>query len=89
MLKKVITKEDINIIEPEETKPKPKAKGEFNGLCNRTSCQSPNEVTWYNHSTRLYYCTDCAMLLNRVNPEAQLLFGHALCTNELRNHLNS
>ena len=60
-----------------------KDKGHKNGHCNRTACQSPNSVTWYNHSTRLYYCPSCANTLNMVNADwAPTKFGHALCTNE-------
>jgi len=64
-----------------------KVKGEFNGLCNRSACLSPNDVTWYNHSTRLYYCKSCAMHLNYVNHKDALdCFGHQLCTKGA--HLN-
>jgi hypothetical protein len=34
-------------------------KGQLNGLCNRTACQRPG-ATWFNTSTRAYYCEDCA-----------------------------
>jgi len=64
---------------------KEKIKGEKNGLCNRTDCQSPEHVIWFNHSTRKYYCTDCAAMLND-DPynarDAQRLYGHDLCTRE-------
>lgn len=53
--------------------------GAYQGVCNRTVCRKPN-ATWYNHSTQKYYCKGCAMLLNRVNPDAVQLFGHQLCT---------
>jgi hypothetical protein len=60
--------------EPEST------KGKFNGSCNRTACQKPN-ATYYNHSTRKYYCKKCANMLNDYNrKEAFELFGHDLCT---------
>jgi hypothetical protein len=55
-------------------------KGLFNGNCNRTACQKP-EATWYNHSTKAYYCAECANLINLHNrPDAMRLFGHDLCT---------
>jgi hypothetical protein len=55
-------------------------KGFFKGSCNRTACQAPG-ATWYNHSTRVYYCPACARLINSVNvSDALRLFGHALCT---------
>lgn len=57
-------------------------KGDYNQECNRTACQN-NEATFYNHSTKKYYCTDCATLINRVNPESQQMFGHPLCTKPL------
>lgn len=56
-------------------------KGAFNGSCNRTACQAPG-ATWYNHSTRLYYCPACAGLINYPGgmADALRLFGHAVCT---------
>lgn len=58
-------------------------KGAFKGKCNITSCQKPNSATWYNHSTRKYYCESCAKRLNddEFNKrDAMRLFGHDLCT---------
>lgn len=58
-------------------------KGEFGGSCNRFACQKPHAV-WYNHSTRMYYCTMCARMINEANrTDAQRMFGHELCTYEL------
>jgi hypothetical protein len=60
-------------------------KGIKNGNCNRTACQSPKNVEWYNHSTRKYYCSKCANILNndRFNKaDAQRIWGHDLCTKE-------
>ncbi len=60
-----------------------KTKGEFNGLCNLTRCKSGKPATWYNHSTRLYYCTGCAKELNEDvfnKKDALRIYGHALCT---------
>jgi hypothetical protein len=55
-------------------------KGVFGGKCNRTVCLNQN-ATWYNHSTRAYYCTECAILLNNINQvDALRIFGHDLCT---------
>ena len=54
--------------------------GSYLGLCNRTACRAP-KANWYNHSTRKYYCFDCAIMLNRENfIDAMRLFGHDLCT---------
>jgi len=60
------------------------AKGELNKECNITSCQKPNSATWYNHSTRKYYCKSCAMRLNNDpfnKADAERMYGHDLCTN--------
>ena len=42
-------------------------KGVFGKNCNRTACQAPG-ATWYNHSTRMYYCHDCALDINSYRP---------------------
>lgn len=58
-------------------------KGEYNQECNITACQRPNSATWFNHSTRKYYCPSCAKRLNS-DPfnarDTQEMFGHPLCT---------
>jgi hypothetical protein len=54
------------------------AKGDFKEECNRTACNNKNAV-FFNHSTRKYYCFPCAALINRMNPEADEIYGHALC----------
>ena len=55
-------------------------KGEKGGLCNRTACDNP-DASWYNHSTKKYYCSSCAGLINYYNrADAYELFGHELCT---------
>lgn len=63
-----------------QTKIKDKIKGAKNGLCNRMVCLSPTDVIWFNHSTRMYYCTKCATLLNNVNDDLEADYGHPLCT---------
>lgn len=58
----------------------PADKGLLNGSCNRSACLAPG-ATWFNHSTRRYYCRNCAMMLNRANrTDAWRLFKHDLCT---------
>lgn len=60
----------------------PKDKGEFEGHCNRSACLKPG-ATWYNHSTRKYYCGSCAHDLNYDSfnrREAMITYGHLLCT---------
>lgn len=58
----------------------PALKGVYGGNCNRTTCQIPG-ATWFNHSTRTYYCRHCAYEINHYNRSAALrLFGHDLCT---------
>jgi hypothetical protein len=54
-------------------------KGLLNGSCNRSACQKPGAV-YYNHSTRAYYCADCADMINKMNPESHQIYGHDLCT---------
>jgi hypothetical protein len=54
-------------------------KGDIKDECNRTSC-SNKDARWYNHSTRKYYCSECAFLINKHNPEALSIYGHELCT---------
>lgn len=56
-------------------------KGEENGRCNRTACDTTKGVIWFNHSTRKWYCAKCARDLNHYNQgDAHKLFGHELCT---------
>lgn len=55
-------------------------KGRFGGLCNRTACQAPG-ATWFNHSTRAYYCASCAKQINEASEfDAVPIYGHDLCT---------
>jgi hypothetical protein len=57
-------------------------KGDKGGECNRTHCKNPH-AEFYNHSTRMYYCAECAVLLNDANrTDAIRIFGHELCTLE-------
>jgi len=58
-------------------------KGEYQGLCNMSSCKTKNPATWYNHGSRKYYCPSCAHRLNSDEfnqRDAERLFGHDLCT---------
>ena len=58
-------------------------KGDFRGSCNITRCQRPNSATWFNHSTRKYYCRSCAHDLNYDHfnrKDAMEMWGHLLCT---------
>lgn len=58
-------------------------KGEYGGSCNITACQRPNSALWYNHSTRRFYCQECATTLNNDpfnHHDSHKLFGHDLCT---------
>jgi|GEM_PF-2569636 hypothetical protein len=55
-------------------------KGMYGGLCNRTSCQSPSNVIYYNYATRKFYCPQCALLINMNNrADALEIYGHDLC----------
>lgn len=44
-----------------------KVKGHYNGLCNVTACQSPNNVHYYNHIMHAFYCPHCTADINRCN----------------------
>lgn len=60
-------------------------KGEYNGICNRTSCNN-TPATWYNHSTLKHYCRGCASVINECNhSDAMRLYGHELCINKEEN----
>lgn len=54
-----------------------KIKGERNGLCNRTACQTPDDVIFFNKGTDKYYCPECAFKINQAcRPhELENLFG--------------
>lgn len=54
------------------------AKGQRDGLCNRTSCQAPlpdEKGQFYNTSTRAWYCSICAKKINfwSVNDDKVIL----------------
>lgn len=53
-------------------------KGEFKLECYRTAC-SNRPAVFFNHSTRKYYCTRCAHLINDANPDYYTKSGHDLC----------
>jgi hypothetical protein len=55
--------------------------GRWNGLCARAVCRAPN-ARWWNHLSHMYYCEQCAQMLNAspVNArEAQRRFNGPLC----------
>lgn len=56
-----------------------KIKGKKFGLCNRSVCQSVDNVVWYNGGTRAFYCPKCAALINRSNHE---ILGYNLCVDQ-------
>jgi hypothetical protein len=56
-------------------------KGEFSGECNRTACNL-GPATYYNHSTRKYYCCKCALKINQFNQDFYERHGYNLCTIE-------
>lgn len=59
-------------------------KGLRGGSCNRTACQAPG-ATWFNQSTRAYYCEGCARDINRYNrADAMQLYGTDLCLPEAK-----
>ena len=66
------------------TGPNKPDKGLEDGSCNRTACQAPG-ATWFNHSTRAWYCRPCAHLINAACRQDQFIryLGHDLCTPKL------
>jgi len=55
------------------------SKGELRGECARSVCHS-FPATWFNKSTRKYYCLACAVAINRTNyKDALELYGTELC----------
>lgn len=50
-------------------------KGKQNGNCNVTACQRPG-ATWWNTSTRAYYCANCASEINRWSKHDE---GFSIC----------
>lgn len=50
-------------------------KGKLNGACNRTDCQRPG-ATWFNTSTRAYYCEGCAREITNFTKRAD---GFHIC----------
>jgi len=50
-------------------------KGKWNGSCNRSACQRPG-ATWFNTSTRAYYCEPCARDISRFAKRAD---GFHIC----------
>jgi hypothetical protein len=49
-------------------------KGAEGGECNRGVCTTKN-ARWYNHSTRKWYCRDCAQRI-MAWPESRGLLQH-------------
>lgn len=63
----------------DDGKPHPEpTKGAFNQMCNRGVCGC-RDATYFNHSTRKYYCRHCAMRINMHNPEFERLNDRPLC----------
>lgn len=55
----MVRKNRVSLSAPAKPANKPD-KGKLNGACNRTDCQRPG-ATWFNTSTRAYYCVECAL----------------------------
>lgn len=53
-------------------------KGRKGGSCNREACQRPG-ATWFNSSTRAWYCPECA---EKINYWSMRDDGVVLCTPE-------
>jgi hypothetical protein len=58
-----------------ERKSRAELKGTRDGNCNVTACQKP-KATWWNTSTRAYYCAYCAGEINRWSKHDE---GYEIC----------
>lgn len=60
---------------------RPDEVGVLFGVCNRGACES-GVATWFNHSTKKFYCAKCAALINEANKNDEFVkkLGHPLCT---------
>ena len=67
----------MNGIKDWSDRPPKENKGKFEGDCNVSAC-SNKDATWYNKSTRAYYCASCA---RRINSENFIYIKENLCTN--------
>lgn len=68
------------------TTPDPTLKGIKDGNCNVTACQRPG-ATFFNKSTRKYYCRACAKEINWPGGRAdtKALYGtDLLCEEDVR-----
>ena len=54
-------------------------KGHKAGSCNRTACQRSGAV-WWNRGSYSWYCTDCAVMLNRANAGDSFCKDEPLCS---------
>lgn len=50
-------------------------KGIRGGKCYRMACNN-NEAWLFNESTKMYYCEECAILINRANQKFQPCLCH-------------
>jgi hypothetical protein len=63
---------DFAVVVPPHPDKYPKHKGHkgsvFGGICNRTAC-SRAYAEFYNRGTNGYYCSDCAIAIDRFNAD--------------------
>lgn len=52
---------------PSESAPDDLGRKDAGHICARTACRKP-EATWWNPSTRAYYCRSCALKINEYSP---------------------
>lgn len=55
---------------------RPATKGEKHGICYRGVCDNMN-ATWFNKSTKRYYCQSCAILIMRWPENEGILVNEA------------
>ena len=73
--------DEIYLLKADKNKPD---KGLKNGSCNVTACQKPG-ATFFNKSTKKYYCCDCAREINWPGGRQETfeLYGtYLLCEHE-------
>jgi hypothetical protein len=64
--------------EIEDDEPAP-TKGDYGGNCNRSACER-RDATYFNASTRKFYCSRCAAAINDANKDYLAAHGVPLCT---------
>lgn len=59
-------------------------KGDYDQECNRTACNNQH-ARFYNHSTLKYYCSSCALEINKWAQDFKQQHRHELCVKQAPN----